>query len=90
MKRDSILPSLWAFVALAAPAAKAQKTIHADVVALDQAFYNNRLGTFQASGMVFALRGDVVSSDPGDPALAPGKVMLRADKRARPRRSVGR
>ena len=33
----------------------AQRTITADVVALDQAFYNNRLGAFQAGGMIFAL-----------------------------------
>ena len=36
----------------------AQRTITADVVALDQAFYNNRLGAFQAGGMIFALRAE--------------------------------
>lgn len=60
------------------------KTIKADVVALDQAYYNNRLGAFQAGGMIFALRRDVVSTvAPGGP-LQPGKVMLRPDKRPRP------
>lgn len=34
---------------------KCNRTISADVVALDQAFYNNRLGSFQAGGMIFAL-----------------------------------
>jgi hypothetical protein len=72
-----------ALMAVGIPAA-AQRTIEADVVALDQAFYNNRLGAFQAGGMIFALRGDVVSNDPADPKLYPGKVMLRPDKRARP------
>ena len=77
-----------AIVCLAATAASAQpvcgRTIKADVVALDQAFYNNRLGAIQAGGMIFALRRDVVSIDgPGKPLLA-GKVMLRPDKRPRP------
>jgi hypothetical protein len=63
-------------------------TTYADVVALDQAFYNNRIGAFQAGGMVFALRRDVVSNetgapDPGKP-LNPGLVMVRPDKRPRP------
>ena len=39
-----------------------ERTIKASVVALDQAYYNNRLGAFQAGGMIFALRGDVVST----------------------------
>src|SRR5215475_3969886 len=64
--------------------APCERIIKADVVALDQAFYNNRLGAFQAGGMVFALRRDVVSTVvPGGP-LTPGKVMLRPDKRPRP------
>src|SRR5258707_3885185 len=63
-------------------------TTYADVVALDQAFYNNRMGAFQAGGMIFALRRDVVSNetgapDPGAP-LKPGLVMVRPDKRPRP------
>jgi hypothetical protein len=66
-------------------AAKAQRIITADVVALDQAFYNNRLGAFQAGGMIFALRRDVVNNvNPNDPNLVAGKVMLRPDKRPRP------
>ena len=36
----------------AAQFAGAQRTVTADVVALDQAFYNNRLGAFQAGGMI--------------------------------------
>ena len=62
---------------------KCNRTITADVVALDQAFFNNRLGAFQAGGMIFALKGDVVSND-GSKELKPGKVMLRPGKRARP------
>jgi len=63
-------------------------TTYADVVALDQAFYNNRMGAFQAGGMVFALRRDVVSNETGSPdpgkPLKPGLVMVRPDKRPRP------
>ncbi|MEA2336577.1 MAG: manganese oxidase, partial [Thermoanaerobaculia bacterium] len=62
-------------------------TTYADVVALDQAFYNNRMGAFQAGGQVFALRRDVVSNETGAPgpgALKPGLVMVRPDKRPRP------
>ncbi len=62
----------------------AQRTITAKVVAIDQAFYNNRLGAFQAGGMIFALRSDVVSNNPNSTALTPGNVMLRPDKRPRP------
>lgn len=72
--------AVWAAI----PGAYAQRTITADVVALDQAFYNNRIGAFQAGGMIFALRKDVVSNDPSSSTLTAGKVMLRADKRARP------
>jgi hypothetical protein len=65
-------------------------TIKADVVALDQAFYNNRLGAIQAGGMIFALRRDVVPNDGAmqkscvEADCQPGKAMLRPDKRPRP------
>jgi hypothetical protein len=36
------------------------RTITADVVALDQAFYYNRLGAINANGMMYALARDVV------------------------------
>lgn len=78
------LTSLFSLTLCLTTLAGAQKTLVAKVVALDQAFYNNRLGAFQAGGMIFALRGDVVSNDPGKPELKPGHVMLRPDKRARP------
>lgn len=66
-----------------AQACPCNRNIAADIVALDQAFFNNRLGAFQAGGMIFALRGDVVPND-GSNDLKPGKVMLRPDKRPRP------
>ncbi|HYN23065.1 MAG TPA: copper oxidase, partial [Thermoanaerobaculia bacterium] len=61
------------------------RTITADVVALDQVFFWNRLGAVQPQGMMFALRRDVVPSDNSTTAqLQPGQVKLRSDKRPRP------
>ncbi|HYC90764.1 MAG TPA: hypothetical protein VEO54_16220 [Thermoanaerobaculia bacterium] len=61
-----------------------ENTTRADVVALDQAFYNNRLGAFQSGGTIYALRHDVESNSGGPSTLMAGKVMLRRDKRPRP------
>ncbi len=58
------------------------RMISADVVALDQPFFWNRLGASQPQGMVFALVEDVVSID-GGPASA-GNARLRSGKRPRP------
>jgi manganese oxidase len=85
MSRDRFVQRLFVVLMVAATAGPmlAQRTVTADVVALDQAFYNNRLGSFQAGGMIFALRGDVVSNN-GSAQLTAGNVMLRPDKRPRP------
>ena len=72
-----------------------KRNITADVVAIDQAFYYNRLGAINANGMMYALRGDVVDNTTGlseaelqeiDPnaSLVAGNVSLRPDKRPRP------
>ncbi len=67
--RLTSLFSLTLTLCLTTPGRRSE-TVVAKVVALDQAFYNNRLGAFQAGGMIFALRGDVVSNDPVNyPAL---------------------
>jgi hypothetical protein len=71
-------------------------TITADVVALDQPFFWNRLGAVEPQGMIFALRRDVIPI-PGYTldvhsellnisvsTLSPGQVQLRTDKRPRP------
>lgn len=63
---------------------RCDSVVIADVVALDQAFQINRLGTTRTDGEVYALRADVVSTNPSNSALEPGKVMLRSDKRPRP------
>src|SRR5215218_7894147 len=58
------------------------RTITADVVAFDQVFFWNRLGSFQPQGLMYALRRDVVPSSGS--SLSPGNVQLRPDKRPRP------
>lgn len=69
-------------------AVQCQRTLVANVVALDQPLMFNRLGAQNANGMMFALREDVVDehqvplSKGG--AAVPGKVTLRPDKRPRP------
>jgi manganese oxidase len=63
---------------------RCESIVRADIVAFDWAFQVNRLGTTRTNGEIYALRSDVLSSDPDDPELRPGKVMLRKDKRPRP------
>ncbi len=60
-----------------------ERTITADVVALDQVFFWNRLGVVQPQGQMFALKRDVVPIDPAG-GLTAGNVKLRDDKRPRP------
>ncbi len=79
-----ILLALGVAPASAAVAPTCARTITADVVALDQVFFWNRLGAVQPQGQMFALRRDVVSSDPTTEGLFPGRVQLRPDKRPRP------
>jgi len=70
-----------------------QRTIIAEVVALDQVYMYNRLGSAVQDGMIYALRRDVVDKDgnPLPPDLTAeqlknlaGAVRLRPDKRPRP------
>ena len=60
-----------------------QRMVHADVVALDQVFFWNRLGAVQPQGMIYALKRDVVAID-SEAGLTPGNVELREGKRPRP------
>jgi manganese oxidase len=69
---------------LSEPTGICNRTLVADVVALDQVFFWNRLGAVQPQGMIYALRRNVVSSDHASELLQPGKVMLREDLRPRP------
>ncbi|HEX6863803.1 MAG TPA: hypothetical protein VF414_13340, partial [Thermoanaerobaculia bacterium] len=79
----ALLLTLPAGIAAQTPSCSPGNTITADVVALDQVFFWNRLGAVQPQGMMFALRRDVVSTD-GSTSLQFGKVQLRPDKRPRP------
>ena len=60
-----------------------ERTIKADVVALDQVIVYNRLGTVNPGGMIYALKQDVVAIDPLKGIVA-GNVRLRSTKRPRP------
>lgn len=69
-------------------AARCERNLVANIVALDQPLMFNRLGAQNVNGMMFALRRDVVD-DHDQPlnmggAAVPGKVSLRPDKRPRP------
>jgi hypothetical protein len=66
-----------------APTPNCERTINADVVALDQAISYNRLGTINPNGMIYALRRDIVPIDLSK-GLVAGNVILRPDKRPRP------
>ncbi|ORT69672.1 hypothetical protein BTA49_12950, partial [Pseudomonas mosselii] len=69
-------------------AVQCQRTLVANVVALDQPLMFNRLGAQNANGMMYALRQDVVDEHQvplgKGGAAVPGKVTLRPDKRPRP------
>src|SRR5262245_4138878 len=69
--------------------ATCHRTLTANVVALDQVFFYNRLGATNPAGMIYALRRDVVDVASGKTeaqggVLTPGRVALRPDKRPRP------
>lgn len=63
-------------------------TVTANVVALDQPYMLNRLGSAMPQGMIFALQSDVVSTSNfqscSQVACTNGQVQLRSDKRPRP------
>ncbi|MEE8522821.1 MAG: copper oxidase [Thermoanaerobaculia bacterium] len=79
-----------ALAALGVPAGAqtCNRTITADVVALDQVFFLNRRGACLPHGQIYALQRDVVDSTTGascaTTACTAGNVELRPDKRARP------
>lgn len=65
------------------PIPACERTITADVVALDQLLMYNRLGAVNPNGMIYALKQDVVAINPAL-GLVAGNVRLRSDKRPRP------
>lgn len=92
VQRLVFLAGILSLGALAAPervsAAGCAATVAANVVALDQPFFYNRLGSYNPAGMIFALKRDVVDKTSGkactEVGCQPGNVRLRSDKRARP------
>src|ERR1041384_7223517 len=76
-------PANGAALALPSPTPVCERTIKADVVALDQVIMFNRLGAVNPNGMIYALKKDVVAIDPLKGIVA-GNVRLRDDKRPRP------
>ena len=96
----------WLAIALFAPAAPlaaqiigeeeplpygCARRLTAEVVALDQVYFWNRLGAVEPQGMMFALENDVVHRDQQEGVcpfnkmpLEEGKVRLRKNKRPRP------
>ena len=75
-------------IEMADAAARCERNLVANIVALDQPLMFNRLGAQNANGMMFALRRDVVDANnmslAQGGAAVPGKVSLRPDKRPRP------
>jgi hypothetical protein len=69
--------------AQAPPLVNCDRTVKADVVALDQVIIYNRLGAINPAGMMYALQRDVVAIDPAK-GLVAGNVQLRPGKRPRP------
>src|SRR5919107_5112534 len=65
------------------PPVNCDRTVKAEVVALDQVLIYNRLGAVNPAGMIYALKRDVVAIDPSK-GLVAGNVQLRPGKRPRP------
>ena len=80
---SGVLAFLWFHGAAEAQPPSCARTIKADVVAFDQPLMFNRLGAGEPSGMIYALRSDVVPRTKGG-QLGVGNVMLRTSKRPRP------
>ena len=85
---SSLVLALLGWESTSEAAVQCQRTLVANVVALDQPLMFNRLGAQNANGMMFALREDVVDDKmvplSSGGAAVPGKVTLRPDKRPRP------
>jgi hypothetical protein len=58
------------------------RTVTANVVAIDQIVFYNRYGAFNDSSMIFALKSDVVAITGSSPGA--GNAQLRPNKRPRP------
>lgn len=54
-----------------------ERTITADMVALDQVYYYNRFGSFNPAGIMYALRRDVVKSKEADESGTKGTAQAK-------------
>ena len=85
--RMALAAALAATAAAGEAATQCERTIRADVVALDQVIFYNRLGARDPAAMIYALRQDVEGL-PGEGGgiqpPGPGTVRLRQNKRPRP------
>jgi hypothetical protein len=59
------------------------RTIEADIVAIDQPIFLNRLGASMPGGMIYALRRDIVAGSNG-PTIEAGNAQLNPNHRPRP------
>ena len=88
MRRAVVVVLVYLFLITGASYAAAQqlacaRTVEADVVAIDQPIFLNRLGANMLGGMIYALRSDVVAG-PNGPDIAAGNARLNPDRRPRP------
>ncbi len=74
---------LWGGSGAAAQQPNCGRTIEADIVAIDQPIFLNRLGASMPGGMIYALRRDIVAGSNGSD-IAAGNARLNSDRRPRP------
>ncbi|WP_240635978.1 hypothetical protein [Caldimonas tepidiphila] len=86
----ALWPGLGVGLGAAAAQESCQRTVTADIVAIDQPLMYNRLGASNVNATVYALRRDVIHKDSRLPltvdaaGAVPGEVELRPDRRPRP------
>lgn len=74
---------LWNGGRVSAQQQSCARVIEADIVAIDQPIFLNRLGASLPGGMIYALRRDVVAG-PNGSDIAAGNARLNPDRRPRP------
>ena len=65
------------------PAAACERTIEADIVAIDQPIFLNRLGASMPGGMIYALRREIVAGA-NSAGIVAGNAQLDPNRRPRP------
>ncbi|MBV9250624.1 MAG: hypothetical protein JO227_15425, partial [Acetobacteraceae bacterium] len=77
------LPGSAAAQPAGSPPPQCERTIEADIVAIDQPLFLNRLGASLPGGMIYALRRDIVAGAQGSEITA-GNAQLAPNRRPRP------